>query len=75
MTGEPTVPTDVTPLWKRVLAWSGGTLAVALLVLVAVHVMIPPVSPAQQTPAGHYGSPCALCHIVSEATDVIDVGN
>jgi hypothetical protein len=34
-----------------------------------------PVSPDQAKPAGHFGRPCALCHIVTEGTDVIDVGN
>ena len=75
MTDEPTDSAQPTPLWKRVLAWAGGIAAVALLVVVAVHVMITPVSPDQQTPAGHFGSPCAACHIVSGGTDVIDVGN
>lgn len=75
MIGEPTDSKQPIPLWKRAILWVAGLLAVALLVFVAVHVMIQPVSPDQETPAGHFGRPCVLCHIVTEGTDVVNPGN
>jgi hypothetical protein len=60
---------------KRAIYGVVGLLAVALLVFVAVHVMITPIAPDQKTPLGHFGPPCALCHIVSKGTAITDVGN
>lgn len=75
MTEEPADTTPAPTPLKRLLHWVFGGLAVAVLALLAVHVMIQPVSPAQGAPAGHFGGPCLLCHIVTEGTDVIDLGN
>lgn len=75
MTEEPIDSNQPLPLWKRAMFVVVGLLAVVGLAFVAVHVMILPVSPDQEKPAGHFGRPCVACHIVTEGTDVIDVGN
>lgn len=43
-----------------------------VILLVLAHVFIQPVSPDQQTPPGHFGEPCLMCHFVSPAVDVIE---
>jgi hypothetical protein len=74
MSDETAESQEPMPLGKRAMYGSIAALAVALLVFVAVHVMITPIAPEQKTPLGHFGPPCALCHIVSKGTAITDVG-
>ena len=53
------------PLWKQALLWLLGIVLVGLLVIVAVHVMIPPVASSDKAPAGHFKGSCVFCHIVT----------
>ncbi|MDZ4655143.1 MAG: hypothetical protein U1F44_04640 [Coriobacteriia bacterium] len=59
------------PLVRGAIALTWVIAAVVVL-LVLVRVFIRPVSPDQATPAGHFGDPCLLCHIVSTQADIID---
>jgi hypothetical protein len=57
---------------KRVLVAIGISLAVIALFWAALHVFIPQVNPAQETPKGHFGEPCWACHIVRSGARLID---
>lgn len=45
----------------------------AALLLGLLRVFIRPIPPDQVAPAGHFGGPCALCHLVSESAEPADV--
>ncbi len=72
MSENPT-PAPKRSLAARVGLWLVAALVIALLLVLAVHVMISPVAPSQPAPAGHFGEPCAGCHFVSEGVDVVPV--
>ncbi len=67
------VPAEKRPVAVRILTWAVIAVASALLALLLLHVLVRPVSPAQQAPLGHFGGPCVLCHFVSEGADVVPV--
>jgi len=51
-----------------------GMVVVLLLILVgALHVMIPWVNPSQAVPDGHATVACWACHIVTSSAQTIDV--
>ncbi|PKQ19656.1 MAG: hypothetical protein CVT66_09065 [Actinobacteria bacterium HGW-Actinobacteria-6] len=57
----------------RALLWIAASLVAAVILVLAVHVMIRPVTPAQQAPIDHFGGPCGLCHFISEGVDDVSV--
>ena len=57
----------------RALVWLGASFAVAVILILVVHMMIRPVTPAQQAPTDHFGGPCGLCHFISEGVDDVSV--
>lgn len=57
---------------KRAVVAIAIALAVVVLFWVALHVFIPQINPAQETPAGHFGEPCWACHMVNSSAQVID---
>lgn len=46
--------------------------AVVLLTWGGLHVMVPRVNPAQDTPSDHFTSACWACHIVSDNAKLIE---
>lgn len=65
--------TPARPLVLRIASWLAAVAVVALLVVLAVHVMISPITPDQPAPTGHFGEPCWSCHFIAEGVDVISV--
>ncbi len=65
--------TPVRSAASRALVWLAASLAVAVILILVVHVMIRPVTPAQLAPTGHFGEPCGLCHFISEGVDDVSV--
>lgn len=57
---------------KRAVVAIAVALAVVVLFWVALHVFIPQINPAQETPTGHFGEPCWACHMVNSSAQVID---
>lgn len=72
MPENPAMP-PARPLALRVASWFAAVVAVALLALLAVHVMISPITSDQPAPTGHFSGPCWSCHFIAESVDVISV--
>ena len=56
---------------KRALVAIAVALAVVALFWIALHVFIPPINPAQESPKGHFGEPCWACHLVNSSAQII----
>lgn len=58
---------------RSVVVAVAGVAIAAVLLFALLHVFIRPIPPGQDAPAGHFGEPCVLCHLVSESAEPADV--
>jgi hypothetical protein len=50
-----------------------GLIVAVAMGLLLLHIFIRPIPPDQQAPEGHFGDPCALCHLVIASADPVEV--
>ncbi|MDP2181065.1 MAG: hypothetical protein Q8K99_00650 [Actinomycetota bacterium] len=47
-------------------------IAVALMLVLVMHVLITPVSPRQEAPEGHIQTTCWACHFASSSAKIVE---
>lgn len=60
-------------LARRIFGWIAGTIIALVLLLAVIRVFVATIPPDQEAPDGHFGKPCALCHLVSENAKPVEV--
>lgn len=58
---------------RRILSWVVGVVLALVILMLLMRVFIRPIPPTQPTPPGHFGEPCALCHLVVDDAAPVDV--
>ena len=56
-------------LGSRLLGGLGAVFALALVLVLLMHVFSPPISRDTARPSGHPGSACIVCHVVTAPSD------
>lgn len=62
-----------TPVLRGALSWVAGVAAVAVGLVLVMHIALRPIPPDQEAPEGHFGEPCVACHTVSAGADPVEL--
>lgn len=58
---------------RRVWMVLGFVVIALVLAAASIRVFIPPISPGQAAPAGHFPGSCGACHMIVKSVETIDV--
>jgi len=66
-------PVTPRPAVVRVLRWIAAAACLTIVLVVLLRIFIRPIPPDQAAPEGHAGEPCAVCHIVTENAEPVEL--
>ncbi len=58
---------------RKIIGWAGLVLLTLAFLWVSAHMFIEPVHPDQEAPGNHLDAACAICHVVTESAELVDV--